>query len=106
EDFPRDVPIYKGAAVAQVQGLANNAHNVIFTTSAPVTEVSAFYERQLTQAGWKITQQFAQPKHAFFTFEKDNMLTNVTVAEDVRNPGQQVIAIMYEEQHPGDVEDF
>src|SRR5216684_1340834 len=38
DDFPKDVPIYKGAAVTQVQGLANNAHNVIFTTSAPVTE--------------------------------------------------------------------
>src|SRR5215470_9981099 len=32
-DFPADVPVFKDAAVAQVQDLANNAHNVIFHTA-------------------------------------------------------------------------
>jgi len=105
-DFPKEVPVYKDATVSQVQSLANNAHNVIFSTAAPVNEVSAFYQQQLTKAGWKVSQQFARPNHAFMTFQKDNMLANVTVTEDAHNPGHQVIAIMYEEQKPLDFEDF
>ena len=105
-DFPKDVPIFKDAALAQVQDLANSAHNVIFTTAAPVTDVSSFYEQKLTGAGWKVTQQFAHSNHAFMTFQKGNMIANVTIAEDVRHPGQQVIAIMYEQQRPAEFDDF
>jgi len=105
-DFPKDVPIFKDAAVSQVQDLANKAHNVIFTTAAPVSDVSAFYQQKLTTSGWKVTQQFERSNHAFMTFQKGNMIANVTVAEDVRNPGQQVIAIMYEEQQPAEFDDF
>jgi len=105
-DFPKDVPLYKDAALSQVQDLANQAHNVIFTTTAPVSDVSTFYEKKLTDSGWKVTQQFQHGNHAFMTFQKGNMITNLTVAEDVRHPGQQVIAIMYEEQKPAEFDDF
>jgi hypothetical protein len=106
QNFPKDVPIFKDAALSQVQDLANQAHNVIFTTAAPVTDVSSFYEDKLTRAGWRITQQFTRSNHAFMTFQKGSMIANVTVAEDVRNPGQQVIAIMYEEQQGAEFDDF
>lgn len=105
-DFPKEVPIFKDAALAQVQNLANNAHNVIFSTPAPVADVSAFYQEQLTRSGWKVTQQFSRSNHAFMSFQKGSMVTNVTVAEDVHHPGQQVIAIMYEEQKPLDFDEF
>jgi hypothetical protein len=106
DDFPKDVPIFKGAALTQVQPLANNAHNVIFTTSAPVADVSSFYEQQMTGGGWKVTQQFARPSNAFMSFQKGNMIANLTVAEDPNTPGQQVIAIMYEEQKPLEFDEF
>ncbi len=106
EDFPKDVPIFKDAALAQVQSLPNNAHNVIFSTSAAVGDVTSFYRDQLTSAGWKIAQQFSRSNHAFTSFQKGNFIANVTVAEDVRHPGQQVIAIMYEEQKPLDFDEF
>jgi hypothetical protein len=106
-DFPADVPVFKDAAVSQVQDLANNAHNVIFRTDAPVQDVATFYQDSMTKGGWKVTQQFSRSNHAFMTFQKGGMLANVTVAEDVRNPGQQVIAIMYEQQkEQGKDEDF
>lgn len=106
EDFPKEVPIYKDAAVAQVQSLANNAHNVIFSTAAPVADVSAFYHQQLTQSGWRVTQEFSRGNHSFMSFQKGNMITNVTVAEDIHHPGKQFIAIMYEEQKPLDFDEF
>jgi hypothetical protein len=106
KDFPADVPIFKDAAVTQVQDLANDAHNVIFQTAAPVEDVASFYQDSMAKEGWKVTQQFARSNHAFMTFQKGNMQANVTVAEDVRNPGQQVIAIMYEEIKPLDFDEF
>lgn len=99
-DFPADVPVFGDARVTQVQGLANNASNVIFTTSGRVEEVFDFYQDRMAKAGYKVTQQFSRPNHAFATFQKGKLIANITIAEDVRNPGQQIIAIMYEEEQP------
>ena len=79
---------------------------MIFTTAAPVTDVSTFYQDKMTSGGWKVTQQFQRSNHAFLSFQKGNMIANVTIATDERNPGQQLIAIMYEEQKPLDFYEF
>ncbi len=105
-DFPKDVPIYKDAALDRVQNLANNAHNVIFSTQAPIADVSNFYQSQMTGSGWKISEQFSRDNHTFFKFEKGNMVANLTIAEDVQNPGKKIIAIMYEEQQPLPFDEF
>jgi hypothetical protein len=105
-DFPKDVPIFKDAELTRVQDLANNAHNVLFSTAAPVGDVFNFYQSKMTGAGWKVSEQFQRSGHAFMKFEKGNMVTNVTIAEDVSNPGKQVIAIMYEEQQPLPFDEF
>jgi hypothetical protein len=105
-DFPPDVPIFKDASIEQVQDLANDARNVVFNTAAPVAEVYSFYQERMRNSGWAITQQFQRPNHAFVTFKKGKMLANLTVSEDERNPGHQVIAIMYEEEKPTDFPEF
>jgi len=105
-DFPKDVPIYKDAAVSGVQDLANNAHNVIFKTTAPVADVFNFYQDKMTHSGWKATQQFQRPDHMFVTFQKGKMIANFTIAQDPTSPGKQIIAIMYEEQQPLDFDEF
>ncbi|MFQ5666342.1 MAG: hypothetical protein ACE5I7_07900 [Candidatus Binatia bacterium] len=105
-DFPEDVPIYKDAALAQVQNLANDAHNVIFRTAAPITDVYAFYRERMTKAGWKVTQHVQRSTHAFISFKKGDMIANMTFAEDPKNPGKQVIAIMYEQEKPLEFEPF
>ena len=105
-DFPKDVPIYKDAALSRVQDLANNAHNVIFSTSDQIPQVLSFYQDKMTRAGWKITEQFARENHGFFKFEKGNMIANLTIADDVQHPGKKIIAIMYEEQQPLPFDDF
>lgn len=105
-DFPKDVPIFKDAELARVQDLANNAHNVLFSTVAPVAEVFSFYQSKMARDGWKVSEQFQRQGHAFLKFEKGNMVANVTVAEDVSNPGKQIIAIMYEEQQPLPFDEF
>jgi len=106
DDFPKEVPVFKDAAVSGVQSLANNAHNVIFSTSAPIDEVYQFYQDQMSKSGWKITQQFSRAGHAFATFQKGDMVANVTVLADAKNPGKQYISIMYEQQKPLDFDEF
>ncbi|GIW44470.1 MAG: hypothetical protein KatS3mg077_1752 [Candidatus Binatia bacterium] len=106
EDFPADVPIYAGAKLEQVHDLPNNAHNVIFRAEGSVEDINRFYHEKLSQAGWNVTQQFARPNHAFMTYKKGNLIANVTIAEDARDPNQRVIAIMYEEEQPLPFEEF
>jgi len=99
-NFPADVPVFKDAQVSQVQSLANDANNVVFTTTGPVNEVYSFYQDKMAKSGFKVTQQFSRGNHAFATFQKGKLIANVTIAEDPRNPGKQIIAIMYEEEKP------
>jgi hypothetical protein len=105
-DWPKDVPIYKDAALSRVQNLANNAHNVIFSTSDQISNVTKFYQDKMTGAGWKISEQFERQDHAFYKFEKGQMVANLTVADDAQNPGKKIIAIMYEEQKPLPFDEF
>jgi hypothetical protein len=105
-DFPPDVPIYKDAALADVQSLANNAHNVIFRTGDTIPNVYHFYEEQMGKNGWQVTQRVQRTEHAFISFKKGDMIANLTIAEDAQNPGKQVIAIMYEQQKPLDFDEF
>lgn len=104
-DFPSEVPVIPGSTLAQVQDLANNARNVLFTSEKSVPELVQTYQDTLTKAGWRITQQFTRDQHAFATYEKDKMLVNVTVVTDFEAPGQQIIAVMYEEQKPLEFEE-
>lgn len=106
EDFPADVPIYAGARLEQVHDLPNNAHNVIFRAEGSVEDINRFYHEKLSAAGWNVTQQFARPNHAFMTYKKGNLIANVTIAEDARDPSRRVIAIMYEEEQPLPFEEF
>jgi hypothetical protein len=106
DNWPKDVPIYKDAALSQVQNLANNAHNVIFSTSDQISNVTSFYQDKMTDAGWKVTEQFEHGDHAFYKFEKGQMVANLTVADDAQNPGKKIIAIMYEEQQPLPFDEF
>ena len=105
-DFPSDVPIFKDAALAQIQDLANNGHNVIFTTPSAMPAVTGFYQDSMAKAGFKVTQQFQRPDHAFFTFQKGDLIANVTVAPDANDPNKRIIAIMYEHQQPLEFDEF
>jgi len=105
-DFPTDVPVYKDASLSEVQDLANSAHNVIFKTADPIPSVYQFYQDQMTRNGWQVTQQLQRDTHAFISFKKGDMIANLTVAPDTKNPGKQVIAIMYEQQKPLEFEEF
>ena len=100
ESFPKDVPVFEGATVAGVQRVPGDGNNVIFTVdSAEASKVFSFYKDDLTNKGWKTTQEYESKDQSFLTFEKDNVLTNVSITIDPKS-GKRVIAVMYYEQKP------
>jgi hypothetical protein len=105
DDFPTDVPVFKGAEVFGVQNLAAGAKNVLFHTDGDVPEVFKFYKDSMSGDGWDVKQEYEQGSQSFLSFEKDNMITNMTVARDPQT-GKQVIAVMYYKQQPLPFEEF
>jgi hypothetical protein len=106
DDFPKDIPLVEDAEIAQVQDLANDAHNVIFVTAKPVAEIATFYRQKMEDSGWKVTQDSVRGNHAFVGFKRGDMIANLQVAEDPRYPGKRLIAIMYEEEKPLPFDEF
>lgn len=106
DSFPKDVPVFKGATLSQVQDAPADGHNVIFHSTAPVSEVNRFYHDTLTKAGWKQTQTMDRENHAFMTYEQGSTKVNITIADDGNNPGQKIIAIMYYDEPPLPFDEF
>jgi hypothetical protein len=104
EDFPEDVPIFEGAELAAVQDLAGDAHNVLFRTDAPATEVFEFYREDLRGKGYELTQEYATDDQSFLSFQKGQLITNVIIARDPHDKSRRVIAIMYQVEE--EIEEF
>ncbi len=105
EDFPDDVPVFEGAEVYGVQNLAQNAKNVLFRTDGEIPEVFSFYKDSMGSEGWNVEQEYQQDAQSFLSFEKDGMITNMTVARDSAT-GKRVIAVMYYKQQPLSFDEF
>jgi hypothetical protein len=105
EDFPEGVPVFKDAEVFGVQNLAAGAKNVLFHTDGDVAEVFQYYKDEMSSGGWDVKQQYQQSSQSFLSFERDGMVTNMTVATDSKT-GKQVIAVMYYKQEPLPFEEF
>lgn len=97
ENFPSDVPVFKGAKPFAVQTLAGDARNVLFHTDGAAPEVFNFYQDQMRQQGWNPSQQYQTKEQSFLSFKKGKMITNMTISKDPRT-GKQIVAIMYQEE--------
>jgi hypothetical protein len=93
-DFPDDIPLFKDSKPVAVQELAGNAHNVIFQVNAEAPEVFSYYKSNMKGEGWDVKQEYEQKGQSFLSFQKGDMITNMTIAKDPRT-GKQLIAIMY-----------
>jgi len=103
-DFPADISVMEGSKLEQVQKLGGGAHNVLFSTDADPAQVFDFYKDDLKTKGHEVTQQYQTREQSFLSFKKGNLVTNVVVAPDPKDPRKKVVAIMYYEEQPA--EDF
>ncbi len=88
-----------------VQKLAAGAKNVLFRTEGDIPEVFSYYKDEMSSGGWDVKQEYQQANQSFLSFERDGMITNMTVAHDAKT-GKQIIAVMYYKQQPLAFEEF
>jgi hypothetical protein len=100
DDFPKDIPTFKGSEVMAVQELANNAHNVIFDVGgAEAPQVFTFYKDSMQGKGWNVTQEFQGKEQSFLSFKKGNTITNMSVSKDPKS-GKRIAVVMYYDEEP------
>lgn len=82
-DFPRDVPVIKGATVkvAMSQG---NRMVVHLYTSSPVAEAAKFYDEALKGQGWQIESSTIASDMSTLSARKGRSLCGVTVSREGR----------------------
>ncbi len=94
DDFPQDVPVYKDAEIFGVQQVGHDGHTVLFRVDAEPSQVFSYYRDNMSNQGWKVSQEYQTPHQSFLSFQKGKTVTNMTVAKDPKT-GKQVVAIMY-----------
>lgn len=97
DDFPTDVPVFEGAELYGVQTVGRGGKNVLFRTDGDIPQVFDFYKGSMRGEGWDVKQEYQQNFQSFLSFEKDKVVTNMTVVEDPTT-GKRIIALMYYEQ--------
>lgn len=80
EEFPSDTPLYPGARITAV---AANEQTISVTseTTASLTDVAAYYERQLRQLGWEIEESAKLRNAVVVSFQKAARTGVVAITE-------------------------
>lgn len=93
-DFPKAVPVYDGAKVAQVVTTPEGAHLMLATPDAPA-DVVTFYKSTLEAAGWKSQMAMQTPDGDMLTYLKDKESIAVIVG---RNAEGTTMTVTYSHQ--------
>ena len=90
-DFPKDVPVMKGAVVKAVMGSPAQGNLMVFMASpAPVAEVSAFYEQELKAQGWSTESRTGTSEGGISTHKKAGRDLMLTLAKDAKGTNIQI----------------
>ncbi|MCE9615670.1 MAG: hypothetical protein K8T26_15485 [Lentisphaerae bacterium] len=81
DDFPKAVPVYTGAKVAQVVTTPESAHLILNTADAQA-DVVAFYKRALDGAGWTSQMAMQTPDGDMLSYQKDKETMAVMVSHN------------------------
>lgn len=85
-DFPKDFPVYPGAAVAgSVSGMKQgegSGHLVTFTTKDSLEKVIKYYTDELTKQGWKTTASFNTEKMQTWAVSKGTQEGSLSVSSE------------------------
>jgi hypothetical protein len=79
-DFPKDVPVYKGAEViASITG--KDGHHLTLKSKAAVADIAAFYAKELEAQGWEQESSMNMQGNQILAYKKDERNTTVMVNE-------------------------
>ncbi|HEX21232.1 MAG TPA: hypothetical protein ENH19_01090 [Actinobacteria bacterium] len=93
KDFPKDIPIYKGAKVQTSISTKNDKGTtkiVSFEVEASQKKVSDFYQKALNKSGYRISGTFSSNKLTTFSADRDNAKVVMSIAQ---NKNKSIVSI-------------
>ncbi len=81
ENFPKDIPIYKGYALDMAMEMSKG-YSVSFTTKDDVSTVSEWYLAEMTDKGWTKEASMDMGDQKMLVFKKGERGVNLVVAPD------------------------
>jgi len=93
KDFPKDIPIYKGAKINTAITTKNDSGTskmVTFEVKSSLQKITDFYQKELNNSGYRISGTFSSNKLATFTAEKDNTKLVMSIAQ---NKNKSIVSI-------------
>jgi hypothetical protein len=95
--FPKDVPVYPGAAVT-ANVTTKDGMQVMFKTTDSASKVAAFYNEKLKAGGFEIEATMNTGQGSMVTGKKDNRNVMVTTGGD--SGGTVITLLVRSEEHP------
>ena len=80
-DFPKDVPIYKGATV-KMAGSQGKGMMAMLVISAAQADAAKYYQDELKNQGWEIENSVNTGEVVVLSAKKDQRRCNVSIAKD------------------------
>jgi len=81
-NFPKDVPVYKGAEILQTSSHAGTDFSIAFQTRDAVDKVADFYKNEMESEGWESEQALTMPNRAILAYKKGNRMVTLMIAAD------------------------
>lgn len=81
-DFPTQIPRYEAATLQKVEEDATAEYPVVtqWTSPDPSNAIAAFYQRQLTENGWQISDTPSEGQTQTTIAQRENLRVKVTIA--------------------------
>ena len=80
-DFPKDVPVYTGAAVVS-SSTAGGVVGAVLNTTDAIDKVSAFYKDELAKNGWSTPQVMSAGGNTIIRATKEKRQAAITISKD------------------------
>lgn len=80
EGFPKDIPVYANATITEAEKTGETDGDLSISTTDSMQTVAAWYDAQLTGAGWKKTAG-NEGKSISAVYEKDGMNLSLSVLQ-------------------------
>jgi len=81
DDFPSDVPVYRGVQIMHSASSAEGHFSVSMTTLAPRTGVADYYKMVMPEEGWESQSTMNMPNATMLAYKKGNRAVSVMIAE-------------------------
>jgi hypothetical protein len=93
DDFPKDVPQYKGMELVMVATMPDGNLSVSATTPDSPEKVAAFYKKEAEANGWKVETSMDMGEMKNFQYSKESRGLSVMLMNDDGKTGIQLTIV-------------